>query len=171
MILNGVKTTAIDSSAATLATGGVMAALAAGTLPVTAPMVAGAAIAAGVVVASMKAIGFIRASIFKSRVEDLERHAESLGLDPASIAVKCRTDQNGDDFAKDHPRLLSHLSQDKELVAWSVGSVGLPCDHYRLSRAAVEEAKIGMSASANRTFRPGASCRPLANAERQRVRG
>lgn len=150
MILNGVKTTVVDSAAASLAAGAVVGgvALAAGALAVATPAVAGAAIAAGALVVSAKVCGFIRGAIFKSRAEDLEQHAKSLGLNPDAIVVNCKTDQEGDDFSVEHPRRLSHLIEDKDMVKWSVEKIGLPTDHYRLSREQVAQAKASMRALA-----------------------
>lgn len=151
MILNGVKmtgTTVVDSAAASMAAGAVVggAALAAGAFAVAAPAVAGVAIAAGALVVSARVFGYIRAAIFKSRVEDLEQHAKSLGLNPVNIVVKCRTNQEGDKFSQEHPRLLAHLMNDKELAQSSVENCGLSADYYRISREQVAEAKANMRA-------------------------
>lgn len=131
MILNGVKTTVTLSAAASIA-----------------PLVAGSligGIAAGTLVASSRVHGFIRDAILKRRVGNLEQHARLLGIDPSIVAVDCRTNQSGDKFGKNHPRLLSDLIQDKGQVQF-FNDMGLSNDHYRISRKAVVDAKKTISA-------------------------
>lgn len=143
MILNGVKTTLLESVAASLPMGAIWGGIALVAGVSAAPAVAGAAIATTVLVASRNAYGFIRDALFKSRVEDLEQHAKSLGLNVADIRVKCKTDQLGDEFGHERPRVLSHLINDKELAQWA-NETGTTTDHYRISREAVSEAKESM---------------------------
>lgn len=154
MIVNGVKSTLTQSSAASLGMGVSMAgiALAADALMIAAPAVAGAAIAAGMIVASAKIYGFVRDSIFKNRVEDLESYAKKLGVNPNLVNVSAVQVYEGGN--QDITNRLSTLIHDRDLVKWSNDSIGSSCDYKRISRESVAEAKECMQMMAGLSAQP-----------------
>lgn len=151
MILNSVKSTVFQSAIATLPLSAVAVGIALVMGMSVAPAVAGAAIAATEIVASIKVYGLIRDAIFKNRVESLEKYAKELGLNPSDVRVD--VDEQYDGGSREINNSLFDLIGDKELAQWNNHEFGDACDHMRLSREAVAEAKESMRVMA-RNNRP-----------------
>lgn len=141
MILNGMRHCFLEGGVgglyAATAFGGA-AALIAGTAAAI-PVAAGFGVSVAAVIVSSKIRGFIQDAIFKHRVDNLEKFAKNLGLNPNSVDVevfRTRTISNVWNS-------LSTLTRKKEDVNDS-NKFGSTCNDYRISREAVMEAKKNM---------------------------